>query len=1219
MAEATKTLSLEREATYEQGDQLWMGHSVIPRDVACCETTVNLPSFPAFADTKGDISKSAFVVNDLTQHPDLSTRPYVAGYPHARFYAGVPITTSSGLNIGAYCILDDKVRDGVSRKDLLFLGDMSQTVMTHLESVRALSEQQKSNRMVNGLKDFVRGSLDAGHKVQPATNMPLKDESDTIRKSRTVQYRLPDALIDPILTPAITPLRSAEAGYFAHETQANQPASSPECHGTEVPVTQQPADVLQTLETKPDVRVALISPAAWASKSRQQEKVRKHGETVKVESLYQRAAESLCRSLDIDGVAFLDASVRDFGGLSEAANTDSTEGTSGESDDSTNIHPVLQSDGSADERPTTDGRPCKLLGCAQTLSEDRSGLDSAQLEPAHRLTDHFLHGLVRRNPHGKIWTFDEHFKAYFEDGFSSDDSGYAGKDSGSLTPTTKSRKAARRQKRSDGDILQSAFPGCRSIAVYGVWDFTRKRWSVVGLYWSFDPLTHITRETEMPFVTAFCDIVVAESKRREVMGSDKAKSDFISSVSHELRSPLHGILGSCEMLSEQSLGSPISSLVEQIDSCGHTLLEIIDHLLDFANLKSQRLKKGAVKSSRIGQTLLPSPEITSADDLKALNRSVLLDDLTEDAVVAAVYSFYYSQGFDERTHVPVILDIDRFAGEDWHCGLATGGWKRVCINLVNNALKYTPSGFVKVSLTQRSRSGLRQRFYAVLTITDSGKGMSKAFQTDHLFRSFSQEDTLSDGLGLGLHMCSRIIYAMGGKIEVSSSQDGTGTCITVRVPLEHKRDSQDHAKPSIESSVSSREHLSDVRIGLVAGTQAPLNTHEDALIASASVMVADSIRKNATYLGAQVEQCKWEDNEPYDLKIITEVQLAGILSGIREQTTPLPHRAPSGSAPTALLVICNTTLSAQKFQDEWRMDCLRLHLSVEHISLPCGIRQFSGAILTALNRHRERKLLKVKSHDQQQEPEVKDSTTADATLRSTTHSVATESTSSALMDSPHPSPVAYLPESASTTPLEDARGSTEQRWPTGTRLTDLPRSRASTSLGRLHKQPTEAYEGMPSPSTTHPAPAVSPVGRGTFLLLVDDNDVNLKILTMFAKKHKHPYVTAVDGRLAVEAFVEAHKASSTPSDLTATETAAVRNGLPIVILMDINMPVMDGYEATQRIRAYEKEHHLIAAKIVAVTALQSDAAQIEAFGSGFDLFLSKPIKLKNLAKLIEAW
>lgn len=224
MAEATKTLSLENDATHEPGDELWMGHSVIPRDVACCETTVNLPSFSTSATAEGDTSKSAFVVNDLTKHPDLSARPYVTGYPNGRFYAGVPITTPSGVNIGAYCILDDKVRDGVSKEDLVFLGDMSQTVMTHLETVRALSERQQSNRMVAGLGKFVRGASDAGRKAPPATNMPLNEGGVRKGTSRTIQYRLPDALVDSITTPAPISPQSAQKECFTIQDRLDQPA-----------------------------------------------------------------------------------------------------------------------------------------------------------------------------------------------------------------------------------------------------------------------------------------------------------------------------------------------------------------------------------------------------------------------------------------------------------------------------------------------------------------------------------------------------------------------------------------------------------------------------------------------------------------------------------------------------------------------------------------------------------------------------------------------------------------------------------------------------------------------------------------------------------------------------------------------------------------------------------------------------------------------------------
>ncbi|KAI4940864.1 hypothetical protein J4E91_011183 [Alternaria rosae] len=218
MAEATQTLSLVDDAIHEPGDEIWMGHSIIPRDVACCETTVNLPSFPISSAADGDIRKSAFVVNDLTKHPDLSTRPYVTGFPNGRFYAGVPITTPSGVNIGAYCILDDKVRDGISKKDLSFLGDMSQTVVNHLESVRALSERQQTNRMVAGLGDFVRGTSSAARKASPATNVSVKNGGVGVQEACTAQYRSPDALVDPTNMLPLWKKASQTIHSFAGET-----------------------------------------------------------------------------------------------------------------------------------------------------------------------------------------------------------------------------------------------------------------------------------------------------------------------------------------------------------------------------------------------------------------------------------------------------------------------------------------------------------------------------------------------------------------------------------------------------------------------------------------------------------------------------------------------------------------------------------------------------------------------------------------------------------------------------------------------------------------------------------------------------------------------------------------------------------------------------------------------------------------------------------------
>ena len=78
--------------------------------------------------------------------------------------------------------------------------------------------------------------------------------------------------------------------------------------------------------------------------------------------------------------------------------------------------------------------------------------------------------------------------------------------------------------------------------------------------------------------------------------------------------------------------------------------------------------------------------------------------------------------------------------------------------------------------------------------------MSKEFLENQLFRDFTQEDTLADGIGLGMHMVGRILHAIGGTIEVSSDQHGdqAGTSITVTVPLEHSQNARNTNNTSDE-------------------------------------------------------------------------------------------------------------------------------------------------------------------------------------------------------------------------------------------------------------------------------------------------------------------------------------------------------------------------------------------------------------------------------------
>jgi GAF domain-containing protein len=141
IAESTRTLSLQDDSQHGPDDSLWLGFTKIPRGFSVCEVTADLPVNEGSNAQDSYSTSIAHIINDLTKDTRFCDRPYVEDGPKARFYAGVPITTPRGINIGALCVLDDKPRDGLEPSQVEFLRSMASTVMSHLELV--LSKRQQ--------------------------------------------------------------------------------------------------------------------------------------------------------------------------------------------------------------------------------------------------------------------------------------------------------------------------------------------------------------------------------------------------------------------------------------------------------------------------------------------------------------------------------------------------------------------------------------------------------------------------------------------------------------------------------------------------------------------------------------------------------------------------------------------------------------------------------------------------------------------------------------------------------------------------------------------------------------------------------------------------------------------------------------------------------------------------------------------------------------------
>lgn len=169
--------------------------------------------------------------------------------------------------------------------------------------------------------------------------------------------------------------------------------------------------------------------------------------------------------------------------------------------------------------------------------------------------------------------------------------------------------------------------------------------------------------------------------------------------------------------------------------------------------------------------------------------------------------------------------------------------------------------------------------------------------------------------------------------------------------------------------------------------------------------------------------------------------------------------------------------------------------------------------------------------------------------------------------------------------LETKSGTSTETAPSPEPRTQDGQAKVNTPDLNLPLRPTAS-------DTTSPAAPSEPS-----FLLVDDNAINLKILKTYMTKLKCSFHGATNGQEAVEAF-------------------KTMSGGRKCVLMDISMPVMDGLEATRQIRSFESRRKLESAVIIALTGLGSQETQQAAFSSGVDLFLTKPVQLKELGDIL---
>ena len=238
----------------------------------------------------------------------------------------------------------------------------------------------------------------------------------------------------------------------------------------------------------------------------------------------------------------------------------------------------------------------------------------------------------------------------------------------------------------------------------------------------------------------------------EADAANKAKSAFLLSMSHDIRTPMNAIIGFTNIALHQNMVSDIHDSLEKVQQSSNHLLSLLNDVLDFSRIESEKV------------TISPEPvDITQlTDNVQAIMNGLLYNrDLKFEVHRESLKNPY------------VLADVVRI--------------REVLVNLLGNAVKFTKDGG-EITLDISSYPGTDEKHIITrYVVRDNGIGMSEEFQKK-LFDPFSQEDyanarTLYKGTGLGMAITKKYVDMMGGSIAVESKK-GVGSTFTVEIPME---------------------------------------------------------------------------------------------------------------------------------------------------------------------------------------------------------------------------------------------------------------------------------------------------------------------------------------------------------------------------------------------------------------------------------------------------
>ena len=680
-----------------------------------------------------------------------------------------------------------------------------------------------------------------------------------------------------------------------------------------------------------------------------------------------------------------------------------------------------------------------------------------------------------------------------------------------------------------------------------------------------------------------------QTKAKELELSTRYKSEFLANMSHELRTPLNSILLLSRLMgenNEKNLSSDQIEYARVIQSSGHGLLSLIDEILDLSKIESGKMEL----------EYLPVSMHELAKEMQALFNPVAQEKGIEFRIVV-----------DQQ--VPDKIETDKLRLE------------QIIRNLLSNAIKFTARGYVSLQVTASSQ----HRDHLDVIVKDTGIGIPEDKQK-LVFEAFQQADGSTrrkyGGTGLGLSISRELVKLLGGEISLKSTP-GEGSEFTLHLPV-RKTDLIKHhsvTEPVGELFVEEKNYRTRVP-GKFISSEIPESIPDDRAKIGPGDKVMLIVEDDVNFAKSLLEFTRKKGYK-------------GVVAVRGDEGLELAHQLlPIG----ILLDIQLPVMSGWEVMDELKSNPETRHIpvhimssyevkseslvkgAVDFINKPMAFEKMSGIFekIEYVLTHHPKKVLIVEENTKHAKALAYFLETYDINLEvkngvdDAVQSLKRENIDCVILDM-------GIPDQKSYDTLEEVKKIPGmENLPiiifTGKSLSKTEEQRIKKYADSIVIKTAHSYKRIldevslflhlvetkdrkeDTLNKYNKLGALDEVLKNKTVLIADDDMRNIFSLTKALENYKMNVITAVDGKDALKQLRENPKVD--------------------IVLMDMMMPEMDGYDSTREIR---KDRKLRNIPVIAVTAKAMMGDRAKCISAGASDYITKPVDIDQLLSLLRVW